>query len=215
VAIATRLLEHPEETRKQYEGEDLTQAGYYNTGQGFWDRLQFISVDDGLIDFTDHGHIFGLFPIKAAFLNAIPHVFYPDKPEVNFGNVYAREMGHLSEENTSTGISFSPTAEAYHIGKWVGVLVVAPLVWFLLFVTFDSLFGDLRTTPWGLLALALLSHTAPEGALIGAIYLLTFGTEILCFSAVFATWIAPVVASVVLPGGSGGSPPERATLPSR
>ena len=197
-AIAIRLLEHPEKTREEYQAVVVGQTGYYNTEQGFWDRLQFISVDDGLINFTDQGHIFGLFPVKAAFINVIPHVFYPDKPEVNFGNLYAREMGSISEENTSTGISFSPTAEAYHMARWIGVLVVAPLVWFLLFIIFDSLFGDLRATPWGLLALALISHTAPEGSLNGTIYLLTLGTEILLFSALFATWIGPVIASTVI-----------------
>jgi hypothetical protein len=84
------------------------------------------------------------------------------------------------------------------MARWIGVLVVAPLVWFLLFIIFDSLFGDLRATPWGLLALALISHTAPEGSLNGTIYLLTLGTEILLFSALFATWIGPVIASTVI-----------------
>jgi uncharacterized membrane protein YoaK (UPF0700 family) len=77
-------------------------------------------------------------------------------------------------------------------------LVAAPLLWFLLFFVFDSLFGDVRTTPWGLLVLALLSHIAPEGAISGAIGILTFGTEALLFCAVFATWVAPVLATVVL-----------------
>jgi hypothetical protein len=204
--ISTRLLEHPEQTRQQYKEVVTGRNAYFNEEQGFWDRLNFIATDDGLVNFTDQGHVFGLLPVEAAFLNAVPHFIWPDKPGVNFGNQYAREMGGLSEENTSTGISFSPTAEAYHMDRWVGLFVVAPLVWFLLFVTFDSLFGDLRATPWGLLALALLSHTAPEGAITGAIYLLIFGTEILCFSALFATWIAPVFASAVLPG------PPRKTL---
>lgn len=199
--IAIRLLEHPEKTRQDYKEIVAPFTSYYNQEEGFWDRLQFVSVDDGLINFTDQGHVYGFMPIEISFINGIPHVFYPNKPGTNFGNKYAREMGSLSEENESTGISFSPTAEAYHLGRWVGVFVAAPLIWFLLFVTFDSLFGDLRATPWGLLALALISHTAPEAALTGAIYLLIFGTEILLFSALFATWIAPVMASALLPRG--------------
>ena len=203
IALAVKLLEHPEQTRRTYE-EVETSGGlneYYNTPQGFWDRLQFISVDDRLIDLTDHGHVFGTLPLKAELLNAIPHVLWPDKPLNSFGNIYAHELGALSPEDVSTGISFSPTAEAYHMNTWVGVLVIAPLIWFLFFVVYDSLFGDLRASPWGLLVIAMLSHAAPEGALTGVIHLLTFGTEILIFCAVFATWIAPILAIPILGPG--------------
>jgi hypothetical protein len=206
--IAAELLEHPGETRQKYEEGNTQSVGYYNRPQGFWDRLQFISVDDGLIDITDQGKVFGWSPITASFLNAIPHVFWPDKPELNFGNTYAHEIGGLSDEDTSTGISFSPTAEAYHMGKWIGVFVAAPLLWFLLFFVFDSLFGDLRASPWGLLAIAQISHAAPEGALNGVARLLTFGTELFVFSAIFATWVAPVFATFVLG-------PERRRVPLR
>ena len=209
VAVATSLIEHPSETRKKYEEQERAEeqsfanlgkraAGYYDTQQGFWDRLEFISVDDSLISFTDQGHEFGLLPIKAAFLNVIPRVFWPDKPGTNFGNVYAHEMGGLSEEDTSTGISFSPTSEAYHIAKWTGVLVIAPLLWCTLFVVFDSLFGDVRDSPWGLLALVQISHFAPEGGTSLLIYLLTFGTEIFLFCAIFATYVAPIFAIPIL-----------------
>ena len=200
IALAIKFLGHPDETRKNYE-EVEGSAGlneYYNTPQGFWDRLQFISVDDRLINVTDQGHVFGLLPLKGELLNAVPHFLWPNKPEINFGNLYAHEVGALSPEDTSTGISFSPTAEAYHLTRWVGVLVIAPLLWFLLFVVFDSLFGDLRATPWGLLVIAMFSHSAPEGALIGVIHLMTFGLETLVFCAFFATWVAPIFAIPVL-----------------
>lgn len=199
-ALAATLLEHPDKTRKAYEetqnAEGLT--SYYNQPEGFWDRLQFISVDDRLIDVTDHGHVFGLLPLKAELLNTIPHALWPDKPTINFGNVYAHEVGELPPDDTSTGISWSPTAEAYHMDTWIGLLVIAPLMWFLLFVVYDSLFGDLRTSPWGLLVIALFSHSAPEGALTGTIYVLTFGLEALVFCAFFAAWVAPVFAIPVL-----------------
>jgi hypothetical protein len=196
-SAAIALLEHPEKTRQAYE-EASGIAGYYDEPQGFWDRLQFISTDDELINYTDQGHVFGLMPIEISFLNAIPHVFWPDKPQVNIGNVYAHEMGHLADTDESTGISFSPTAEAFHMAGWVGVLVVAPLLWCLFFIVFDSLLGDLRATPWGLLAVAMIGHTAPEGGLSIMIYLLTFGTVILTFCAIFATWVAPIFAIPVL-----------------
>ncbi len=207
MAIAIPLLLHPEDTRQKYldsledqtigVGEGLGE--YYNKPQGFWDRLQFVSGDDSLINFTDQGHVFGLLPVQMEFMNVVPRVFWPNKPDINLGNVYAHEMGGVVyEEDTSTGISFSPTSEAYHLAKWTGVLVIAPLLWFLMFVMYDSLFGDLRAAPWGLLALAMISHTAPEGGITGVVYLFTFGVEIFAFCAFFATWVAPILAIPVL-----------------
>jgi len=197
--VAIRLLEHPEDTREKYEeSQKRVENGYFNTPQGFWDRLNFVSVDDRLINVTDQGRVFGYSPILVSFENGVPHFIWPSKPQINFGNIYSHEVGGLSEDDTTTGISFSPTSEAYHMGRWVGVLVAAPLLWLLIFVVFDSVFGDLRATPWGLLVLAGISHTAPEGALNGAIYFLTFELEAFVFCALFATYVAPVFAMVVL-----------------
>ncbi len=42
------------------------------------------------------------------------------------------------------------------------------------------------------------SHSAPEGMLTGVIALLTFGVEVLVFCALFATWVAPLLATAVL-----------------
>jgi hypothetical protein len=201
LGISYDLLKHPEETRQHYldtQKEGALGNHYFNTAQGFWDRLNFIAVDDALIDITNQGRVFGYSPIVYSIINTAPHFILPDKPVVNFGNVYAHELGGLSEDDTTTGISFSPTAEGYHMGKWVGLLVVAPLIWFVIFVSFDSVFGDLRATPWGLLVLAGLSHTAPEAALYGAIYFLTYGMAAFTLCAFFATWVAPTFATAVL-----------------
>jgi len=196
---SVRLLEHPEKTRKEYNAIMASAInGYYNSSQGFWDRLQFISVDDGLVNVTDQKREFGLLPITASIANAVPHFIWPNKPSYLFGNMYAHEIGGISENDFTTGISFSPTSEAYHLKKWSGIFVLAPLVWMTLFILFDSLFGDLRTSPWGLLVIAILSHTAPEGMITGLIAVMTFGTEALVFCAFFATWIAPHFAVLVL-----------------
>jgi hypothetical protein len=211
VTIAIHYFTNPAETRERYQAlsDDRSDEAvhYYNTPQGFFDRLEFISTDDALIDVTDQGKVFGLLPIQVAFLNVIPHVFWPNKPNLNFGNIYAHEIGGLPEGDTTTGISFSPTSEAYHLARWVGVLVVAPAVWLLLFVIYDSLCGDTRSSPWGLLVLALISHVAPEGSLVGAIYFLSYGALTLIFCAFFAAWIAPLCSFVVL------GPDRRAIVP--
>ena len=209
--VSVRLLEHPEETRKTYFEISRGIRGldaYYNTSQGFWDRLQFISADDALNNITDQGRVFGLKPLLYALYNAVPHVFWPNKPFLNAGYTYAHEISgeDIDPDDPGFGIAFSATAEAYHMYQWLGVLVIAPIVWLLFFVVFDSLLGDLRTTPWGLLALVLISHIGPEGGITGVIYLLSFGVEILVFCALFAKWVAPIVAVTVLG-------PERKLLP--
>jgi len=209
ITVALPLLEHPEDTRQKYhEAADVAAPGYYNTTQGFWDRLQFIYTDDGLINATDNGHIFGLWPVKAVFLNVIPHAIWPNKPDLRLGNTYMHEYSpNMPVEDTTTGISYSPTAESYHWAKWIGVLVVAPLLWLMLFLVYNSLFGDLRASPWGLLVMAQIAHVAPEGGIAGTIVLCTFGIEIFVFCAMFATYIAPYIATVALG-------PDRQAIPT-
>ena len=197
MALAYKLLSKPTELRSNFE-EDPGIPTYYNTAQGFWDRLQFISVDDPLVDITHQGRKFGYSPLLLTAGNVIPHFIWPDKPSFNLGNTYAHELGHMNPYDFSTGISFSPTAEAYHLDGWRSLLVVAPMLWLMLFVVYDTVFGDLRSTPWGLLVLAQLTHSAPEGALNGTIYLVTFGIEIVVFCAYFAAWIAPYFAILAL-----------------
>ena len=199
--VAVRLLSDPVDLRKKYkEGveEIPSTTHYFNEPQGFWDRLTFVAPDDALINVTDQGRTFGYLPVITSLINVVPRVFMPNKVAYSFGNIYAHEIGGLSEEDTTTGISFSPSAEAYHMGRWVGLLVVAPLVWVFAFIILDSLVGDTRLTPWGLLAVAVLSHGAPETGMEGAIYIATYGAEILTFSALFATWVAPLVSIAVL-----------------
>jgi hypothetical protein len=207
LAIETPLLEHPEETRRLYleqqDSIDPSERGlnsYYNTPQGFWERLQMVSVDDKLNYITDQGKVYGLSPVAMSFLNVIPHVIWPNKPGMNFGNAYAHEMARdtAGEGDTSTGIAVSPTGEAYHLAKWAGVLTLAPILWCMFFTVFDSLLGDIRTTPWGLLAMAMISHAAPEAGITGTIGLVTFGVETLVFCAFFAKWFAPLLAVPIL-----------------
>lgn len=217
IEVATRLLSDPIDLRKKYK-ESLEEAPgtirYYNQAEGFWDRLTFIAPDDSLINVTDQtGHTFGYLPVISSFINVVPRVFMPNKPAYSFGNMYAHEIGGLPDEDTTTGISFSPTSEAYHLGKWVALCIVAPLVWILMFIILDSLIGDTRTTPWGLLALTMLSHLAPETGLEGAIYMMTFGAEILTFCAFFSKWVAPLISISVL--GQDKPAPPRLQFPVR
>jgi hypothetical protein len=89
IATATRLLSNLGEVRQEYnESNDegySESPGYFNTSQGFLDRLQMISVDDGLIAVTDRTGTFGYFPVIFGFENLVPHVFWPSKPSIAFG----------------------------------------------------------------------------------------------------------------------------------
>jgi hypothetical protein len=170
---------------------------YFNTPQGFMDRLQMISVDDGLIDATERNGMFGLSPIILGFQNLVPHVLWKDKPVLAFGNLYAHEIGGLPEDDFTTGISFSPSGEAYHIARWYGIFIVAPLLWIMLFTLFDSLCGDTRAAPWGLLVAAAYAHTAPEGMLGGVIYALGFVSFGLVVAAWSAAYVMPLLGSLI------------------
>jgi hypothetical protein len=155
-------------TRQAYmESPDIANIDavphFYDRGEGFFDRLEMLAFDDALIQVTDQGSVFGLGPAYSTFLNAIPRFLWKDKPVFGAGNAYGHEIGVISDEDEGTGISFSPSADAYHEATWFGVIVVEPIIMFILFIVSDSLSGDVRLSPWGLLFIALFAHGAPEG----------------------------------------------------
>jgi hypothetical protein len=178
--------------------DESTGYGYYNEPQGFFDRLEMISIDDALIDHTRKFGTFGLYPLLASYQNLVPHFLWKDKPVVFFGNVYAHEIGMLSEEDNTTGVSFSPVADAFHMDGWMGVFAVAPLMWLLLFTVFDSLCGDVRKSPWGLLAIVTFAHTAPEGGLGIIAYLVAYTVFAIVFAAVMAAYLMPVLGTLFI-----------------
>ena len=199
--ISVDLLSNLEDVRTKdrissQDAYDAHRQGYFNSPQGFADRLQMISVDDGLIDITEKNGTFGFSPIIVGFQNLVPHVLWPNKPVIGFGNLYAHELGGLPDDDYTTGISFSPSGEAYHIARWMGVFIVAPMLWILLFVVFDSLCGDTRRSPWGLLMIAYFAHVAPEGMLGGIIYALGYMTFGVVVAALSAAYVMPIMGSL-------------------
>lgn len=194
------LLTHLGDVRDKYNAsasENFSEesGGYFNSPQGLFDRLQMISVDDGIIYVTEERGTFGLTPIIAGFENLVPRAFWPNKPSIGYGNVYAHEIGGLPEDDFTTGVSFSPSGEAYHLARWNGIFLVAPMLWIMLFTLFDSLCGDTRVSPWGLLLTAYFSHQAPEGMLGGIIYVLGFGTFGILVVAFAAAYVMPIVGT--------------------
>jgi hypothetical protein len=193
-----------EETETTAERNEAAPA-YFDTPQGLLGRLQMISMDDAIINVTEQNGPFGFTPIIMDFENFVPHFLWPEKPTLHVGNMYAHEIGMIGEEDTSTGISFSPIGEAFHLGRWVGIFIAAPILWIMLFTLINSLCGDVRKSPWGLLAIVIFAHIGPEGGLGGPIGMLWYGAMGIIFAALAAAYVMPILGSIFTsPGRTGG-----------
>ena len=170
---------------------------------GFLERFTRWPADDQLIEFSSRGHYIGYRVVTDAFLNWFPHALLPNKDSSQAGysgNYYLHEMGGLADDDTSTGISFSPMAEAFHMDGWLSLAMVAPLIWFLLFLSVDLLCGDIRESPWGLFFALSFAHIAPEGALAGVILFIWHGNIALFVGMVFCIYAAPFVGALLTGG---------------
>jgi hypothetical protein len=190
-------------------------ASYFDTPQGLMDRLNVIRADDRLITYTLRGHTVGKTRAVYYFLNWIPHFILPNKEAmmptgiINVGNFYAHEIGGLlSADDFTTGISFSPSAEAFHMDEWLGIVIVGGFVWTLLFIVVDSVCGDLRYYPIGLFALVAFSHVAPESLISNLVYFIFFGNVGIIFAIVFCTYFAPIIGRLL----SGPADPRIARI---
>ncbi len=176
-------------------------SGYYNQPQGLIERLSILSADDSLFNYTAKGNYIGYRPIIEDYENFIPHFILPDKPVPIGGNYYAHEIGGiLADADDSTGISFSPMGEAFHVDGWVGIFFLMPLIWLSLFASLDHICGDLRRSPWGLLMVVLFAHAAAESLLASLIWMSVFGNLGLVLAIAFCTRFAPVVGALFYGG---------------
>ena len=199
-SLSLNLLLNLGYVRQQYlesaaDAYDERIYGYFNTSQGFFDRLEMFAIDDALINETEQFGTFGFSPIIMGLENMVPHFIWKDKPQVLIGNIWAHEIGLLSNEDTSTGVSFSSTASAFHLLGWAGIFFLAPAIWFILFVLFDSLCGDIRKSPWGLLVLVLYVHAAPEGDLPSLMYMYVYTSFGIVFAGLMGAYVMPILGT--------------------
>jgi hypothetical protein len=172
-------------------------SGYYNKPQGFLERLSILSEDDAFINFTNKGNYIGYKPVTDNYENFIPHVILPDKPVPIGGNYYAHEIGgFLAGDDDSTGISFSPMSEAFHVDGWVGIFLLLPAIWLSLFASVDYICGDLRRSPFGLLVVVVFAHAAAESLLGSLIWISGYGNLGLVVAILFCTHLTPVVGAL-------------------
>ena len=179
LAIAIHYLSDLSETRRLYYQEltdyhDLSEDPHlYDERIAFLDRAIMLPPDDALINLTDQGRVYGIDPSIQAYLNVIPHIIWKSKKAVNTGNDYGHELGGLAEDDVTTGISFSPVADAYHQAKWLGLLLLMPVDLFLAFIIADSVAGSAKTSVWAILPIIEVSHSAAESGLNGCVYFCT------------------------------------------
>lgn len=184
-------------TSKDTDSLNAASPHLYDRPQGFLDRLNMIGPDDAIVTNTEEGNVEGLGPIYYSLAGLIPRFLWKDKPSIGMGNVYGREIGMISSEDETTGISFSPTADAYHEAKYWGVFVLLPLVLLVLFLVTDSLSGDIRLSPWGILFAVIFAHTAPEGLLQGQLYVATYKSFGVVLVALVTGYLLPVLTRVL------------------
>ncbi len=217
VQLTAYLLANMNETRDLYNEafvDPSASIGYYNTRLGLLDRMEFLAVDSALIQVADRDGPMGYEPIKDAFANFVPHIFWRDKPTGFFGNLYGRQIEIISSLDIYTGVSFGPTADAYREGLMFGVLVIEPLLLAFGFFLLDSLIGDTRSNPVGLIIVALLLRVSSEGMLTGMLGLLAQPMYATLFAAFLCAYIFPILGRVFGRTTPAAPPPAETALPA-
>jgi hypothetical protein len=147
---------------QQVQGEEVNQVMLcYNHPHGLIDRESLICADDDLIDITVHSSPLGMQPMLSGLASVIPHVLWPNRPSVALGNLYGHETGLVADEDMTTQTAFAPVGDAFREFGWSGVIVIVPVLFFFTFLITDSVFGDVRNTPWGFVMLGSMAFMAP------------------------------------------------------
>jgi hypothetical protein len=181
---------------------------YYNHSMGLFDRLQMLSPDDALIGVTEQYGPMGYEPLVESAENIIPRVFWPDKPFVYFGNLYGHQVGAITDDDVYTSVSFGVSADLYREGGLTGVLLVAPLCMAAIFFVVSWFLGDVRSHPAAIIAVLVVAHTGPEGA-VGGLFGMVATTQYMVILAFACRYVLPVVSSIFDPEKAAPPTAER------
>ncbi len=202
---AIELLSHPLETREAAIALEVQEQNlnyrWFRKSQGLFDRLTLVPIDAGLVSRTDQVGPIGLRNVFIYLENIVPHFLAPNKPDLLSGNEYAHELGMLSDADRTTGISFSPFAEAYHLAGWVGLLFVMPALQFIMLVIIQWAAGTVDETPWSLFYIVAFGHVAAEGGLTLPVYMSAAGTIALVVTALTMIYLAPLLGTFIIGPG--------------
>ena len=217
--IALHYLGELGETRRLYyeaiEDFSITEEPHlYDQREGFLDRLIQVAMDDALIDHTDKGNVFGLAPTYAAYANIVPHFIWRDKPTVSSGNIYAHELGILADEDSTTGISLSAAADAYHQASWLGVLLLLPIDLLIVFLIMDSVVGSSKYSPFALFPIIKLFEGGAAAGLEICAYLATYGVAGILLVAFVSKVATPFVFKILKLGAVAPQPNTASTPPA-
>ena len=171
---------------------------YFNRDMGIAYRFTRWNGDDALISYSFEHRFEGYGYLKWTLVNFFPHIIFPNKDALivdGGGNYYARQMGMLNPLDTTTGISFGAPAEAAHLGGWIAICLVLPLIWLPFLISIEFVCGDLRRAPWGMFFAVLFSHMAPETGAAGILAFIWFYNLTLFLCMVLATSLAPIIGS--------------------
>jgi hypothetical protein len=202
LVIALTYLEDLPETRRLYfaslEGRELSEDPHlFDQRITFIDRAVILPADDALIDFTEKGHIYGIEPTIQAYANIVPRFIWHNKVSLNTGNTFAHEIGEVAEDDSTTGIAFSPSADAFHEASWLGLLLLLPVSTFVAFIIMDSLAGSTRYSFWALLPILEISHGAAEAGLGYNAYLSSYWILAMLLLAFVTKVATPMIAKVI------------------
>ncbi len=171
-------------------------CGYYNKPQGLFDRLELISIDDALIAHTEQFGTFGTYPVIRP--SRTPSLTSSGKtnPHTSAETSMPTRSACLARK-TNLPVSRSPQLRqpSTSLG-WYGIFFLAPTLWFVLFWIFDSLCGDTRQSPWGLLVLVLFAHAAPEADVGSIVYMCVYTAFGIVFAAITGAYVMPVLGTL-------------------
>jgi hypothetical protein len=155
--------------------EDDKVTRYFNSPNGFLERLSLIKTADMLISATFTQGTGGWETIDPAFADLLPRIILPHR-YADVPNILGVRAGMIDEDNTGTDIAFGFAAHAFYAFGWPGVIVTSFLLGTLITVVTRLVTCDLPCNIWAIVLLGGYQHSVAEGNVGSDLNLFTVGT---------------------------------------